>query len=171
MVAVRLIKMGKKISYRPHHAENPAYIDFVIKEAGLAGQVLIDTTPEFQDSLVKHAMFLSQTQPPVFTKLFYAGWPTIFYEPMMDHDYFVGLPIAQNIYRPIANNPEVLLDLIVDAFDESSEIARFPEKFTTELAPRFIGVEPAHSATLISEFIAGESFKCRAVDVRPGRAE
>ena len=170
MVAVRLIEMGKKISYRPHHAENPAYVDFVIKEAGLAGQVLIDTTPEFQDSLIKHDVFIANTTTCVYQAL-YAGWPTIFYEPMLDHDYFVGLPIAQNIYRPIAHNPEVLLDLIVEAFDASSEIACFPEKFATELAPRFIGVEPAHSANLISEFIAGESFKSRAVDVGPGLAK
>ncbi|MBN07640.1 MAG: hypothetical protein CMM45_07405 [Rhodospirillaceae bacterium] len=170
LVAGRLIAIGKKISYRPHHAEDPEYVDFVIQESGLAGQIVIDMTQEFHESLVQHDVFVANTTTCVYQAL-YAGWPTIFYEPMGDHDYFVGLPNAGDIYRPIAQNPEALFDLIIDAFDGSSEIACFPEKFSTEFAPRFIGIQPENSVQLISEFMANESSRPPSVNAGSAVAE
>ena len=64
-----------------------------------------------------------------------------------------------------------LFDLIIDAFDGSSEIACFPKKFSTEFAPRFIGIQPENSVQLISEFMANESLGSPSVDAGSAVAE
>jgi len=116
----------------------------------------------FDQALLNHDIVVCSTSTSFYQTL-YAQWPAIFYEPLRQNEYgsdgigydnfFVGLPAATDIKRPFVKNQQDLLKFIRQSLDPDSFISKFPKKFTTEFAHRFIGPNPDGSETNIVRFI------------------
>ncbi len=154
-VAQRLVKKGYRVSYRPHPGDERAYVHHILKEMGLEESVDVDLVPNFAESLKNHDVFVANTTTCVYQAL-YAGWPTIFYEPQPDPDHLIGLPIAEDIPYAVASTPDALEAGIIDAMDDSTDIARLPELFCTDYARRFIGPNGPQMLEGIVDYLGNE---------------
>lgn len=150
-----LVGRGACVTYRPHHGENPAYIFHMIEAMGLTGRVSVDDTGTFEEALPRHDVFVANTTSCIYQAL-YAGWPTVFFDPGMDMDYLIGMPAATDIFRPVAQSPEQLVEMVEAAFDPTSAVAQFPAQFSGALAPRFVGPAAERSDQAIADFISQE---------------
>lgn len=156
MTAARVLVTRKyKVSYRPHPGEAPAYVRYVIERTGLADQIAVDESPNFETALAHHHVFVANATSCIYQALF-GGWPTIFYEPDFDPDRFVGMPAATDIFRPVAGTPDELVAMVEQAFDPESDVARFPERFRTTYAERFIGRGAERADEVIADFIVDQ---------------
>jgi hypothetical protein len=153
--AGKLVESAVRLSYRPHHGEDPRYIDWMLEAKGLRGRVSLDTSSSFEEALANHDVFVANTTSCIYQAL-YAGWPTIFYDPQMNPEHFIGMPVAQDIGPPVASSPGELVQKIIAAFDPGSEIATFPERFRTVHAERFIGRHASRAHEVIADFIRDE---------------
>ena len=152
-VASRLLDNGFTFSYRGHQGDNPRYILDLIESKGLQGKVSIDRSPLFADALMQCDAVLCNVGT-CFYQTLYAGWPTIFYQPGFNPDHYVGLPAAVDIeQRPIAKSPEELERLLIDAMLPDSGTSKFPERFTSEYAPRFLGDDHDIAIDVLSDFL------------------
>ena len=158
-----LLDDGYAFTYRPHPGfNNPAYVDYLLNETGMAEHIRLDTVKDFGDSLMNHDVIVVNVSG-CFYQALYAGWPTIFYQPEFDPDHYVGLPAATDIEQPIAATPEELSRLIRDGVErDDSLVARFPELFTTKYAHRFIGRDADRAAEALSAFLAEDILDQRA---------
>ncbi len=156
LIAARtLVERGASVTYRPHHGENPAYIFYMIEAMGLTGRVSVNETGTFEEALPLHDVFVANTTSCIYQAL-YAGWPTVFFDPGMDMDYLIGMPAATDIFRPVAQSPEQLVEMIEAAFDPTSEVGQFPAQFAGALAQRFVGPAADRSDQAIADFIRQE---------------
>ena len=155
MAARDLIERGMTVTYHPHHGETLAYVSHMIETMGLAGRVRIDDIPDFVEALAEHDVFVANTTSCIYQSL-YAGWPTIFYDPEPESEHLLGLPVADDIFRPMASSPAELVDLILSCADPNSPAARFPGAFATTLAPRFIGRDADRADEVIVDFLVDE---------------
>lgn len=150
-----LLNQGATVTYRPHHGENPPYITHMIEAMGLTGRVTVDGSGSFEEALSGHDVFVANTTSCIYQAL-YAGWPTVFFDLGMDMDYLIGMPAATDIFRPIAQTSEQLVEMVGAAFDPASEVSQFPARFKDELGHRFVGSDAALSHQAIADFISRE---------------
>jgi hypothetical protein len=156
-VASELAIEGYTFTYRPHpNFNNPAYLEFMLRETGTHDSIHLDDTGDFPDSLAKHDLIVVNVSGCYYQAL-YAGWPTVFYEPDFKAHRFVGLPAATDIERPIASTPPQLAQLIRDGLTRPDSLtARFPELFRTKYAHRFVGRNADRASDVLSEFLVEE---------------
>ena len=152
--ARRLIPEGYRFTYRSHPGYgNRAYIDYLLDQMKLTNDIRLDSVKTFSESLLDHDLVVANVSGCLY-QAFYAGWPTIFYEPNFDPDNFVGLPAATDIERPIASTPERLVEMIEDGLTRPDSLtARFPELFGTDYEHRFIGRGAQRAADVLSGFL------------------
>ena len=151
-----------KITYRPHPHYGVDLEYYIARELGVAQDINWNNTKELKDVLLEHDVVVTGSSS-VYYQCLYAGWPTIYYEPVVfsdgpvevvfHEDFYVGLPGAKDIDWPVAHNEEELLSLLLDSLNPNSLTSRFPEKFSGELSPRFIGPDPKRADSLIANFI------------------
>ena len=79
-------------------------------------------------------------------------------EDIADNPVLSGLPVAKDLDRPVTNIPDQLISMIRDSIDPNSMVSNFPNRFSNELAPRFIGSDPAHSEVLLADFLENDFF-------------
>ncbi len=154
--AQTLTDRGYAFTYRPHPGDNPDYIRFAVEQMGLTGKVEIDTTPMFDDALLRHDVVIVNITSCHYQALF-AGWPAIFFEPDFDPRHFIGLPGATDVDSPIATTAGELVDMVEAAFDPESWVARFPREFVERYAERFIGNDAGKAHEIIADFLVRET--------------
>jgi hypothetical protein len=162
-----LVHEGWTISLRshpghPYNLEKKLAADF-----SLETQILWDDHASINEALLAHDCVVSNLTSAFYQSL-YAGWPTIFYEPsplgglgpkdIADNPVLSGLPVAKDLDRPVSNIPDQLITMIRDSLDPDSMVSTFPSRFSNELAPRFIGSDPAHSEVLLADFLEKDFF-------------
>jgi len=146
----------------PYSLEKKLATDFSLKT-----QILWDDHANLNEALLAHDCVVSNLTSAFYQSL-YAGWPTIFYEPsplgglgpedIADNPVLSGLPVAKDLDRPVTNIPDQLISMIRDSIDPNSMVSNFPNRFSNELAPRFIGSDPAHSEVLLADFLENDFF-------------
>lgn len=161
-VARDLIKEGWKITFRGHPRHPLDLEKLVIERLGITDSIQFDHRPDISDSLLVHDAVVSNITS-VYYQALYAGWPTIFYEPdylscanksiLFNEQWYVGLPAALDIDRPIAIKREDLGRLIRETLDPKSKVATFPEKFVGKYAQRFLGPEPENVENIIADIL------------------
>ena len=154
-VVKSLSAKGYEITYRPHQGENIGYMRALAAARGMSDRLRIDRDGGFAEALARHDVLVANCTTCLYQAL-YAGWPTIFHEPHFDPDDFVGLPTATDIDPPISETSTELEAMIEQAFDSSSAVARFPEKFRKESADRFLGPNAGQADQVLADFLADE---------------
>lgn len=162
-----LINEGWSISLRLHPGLSQALERKLAREFSIEGDICWDDHSSLNESLLAHDCVVSNLTSAYYQAL-YAGWPTIFYEPsplgglgpkdISESVVLTGLPIASDLERPVTNIPSELLDMIRSTLDPKSMVSTFPDRFVSELAPRFIGPEPEHADEIIANFIEEDFF-------------
>lgn len=153
--ARRLAEKNIGCSYRPHPGESPDYARFIINAMDLEDMVQIDTSPSFEAALLQHDVFVSGSTSCLY-QAFFAGWPTVFYEPGLDPRHFIGMPGATDIERPIAGTVDDLCAMVELAFEPGSMVADFPKLFRDAYATRFVGENAGKADVVLADFIEGE---------------
>lgn len=152
----RLLKdQGWSVTCRPHPGLEPALEHNIARRMGLESAIEWNAgkgAGTLLEALEKHDVVVTNGASTYYQCL-YAGWPTVFFEPDMDPDNYIGLPADSATGRPLAETPEDLARLIQECERPDSSTARFPERFSTELAPRFIGKTPDSSDDAICNFL------------------
>ena len=162
-----LINEGWEVTIRPHPYHR---YDLELKIAdafGVSNKLKWDSKASIEDALPHYDVVVSNLSSAFYQSL-YAGWPTIFYEPdylntgslkgIENDPMLTGLLTAKDLDRPVTNNPNVLAKMIRDSQDKLSTVSQFPEKFANELAPRFIGPNPANANKVIADFLENDYF-------------
>ncbi|MBH90033.1 MAG: hypothetical protein CMF71_07405 [Magnetovibrio sp.] len=162
-----LIPEGWTISLRGHPGHPHEMEKMIAKSFSLETKILWDKHSTLNDALLAHDCVVSNLTSAFYQSL-YAGWPTIFYEPtplgdlgpedIADNPVLFGLPVAKDLERPVTNKPDQLLCMIRETLDPKSMVSCFPKLFSNELAPRFIGPEPANSEVLLADFLEDNFF-------------
>lgn len=154
----QLIEEGWEVTIRPHPYHGYALEQRIADSFEIADQLKWDTSPSLENTLPHHDIVVCNFTSAFYQSM-YAGWPTIFYTPAHgdnDDTLMAGLPAASDLDRPVTNDPVVLGRMIRDSLDPDSMVSTFPARFAGELAPRFIGPDPAHADQLIADFIEGD---------------
>jgi len=162
-----LIREGWTISLRGHPGHPYDLEKRIAEDFSLKSNILWDTHATLNEALLAHDCVVSNLTSAFYQSL-YAGWPTIFYEPsplgglgpkdIAENPVLFGLPVAKDLDRPVSNIPNQLLKMIRDSLDDQSMVSLFPRRFSNELAPRFIGSDPAHSDVLLADFLEDDFF-------------
>jgi hypothetical protein len=162
-----LIREGWTISLRGHPGHPYSLEKKLATDFSLKTQILWDDHANLNEALLAHDCVVSNLTSAFYQSL-YAGWPTIFYEPsplgglgpedIADNPVLSGLPVAKDLDRPVTNIPDQLISMIRDSIDPNSMVSNFPNRFSNELAPRFIGSDPAHSEVLLADFLENDFF-------------
>jgi hypothetical protein len=164
-VAEALISEGWSVTCRPH-PHHPQDLEMrIAAELGVGHAIHWNSTGDFNEALLGHDVVVSNLTSACYQAL-YAGWPTIFYEPdylpekglanLEADPMLTGLVTACDIERPVTNDPSMLAGMIRDTLDPESPTSKFPEKFTTMYANRFIGPRAADADNAIVEFFEKE---------------
>ena len=165
-MAVRLLtEEGWTATYRGHPHHSQLLEKRIARDLGVDEFIQWDRHPDISPSLLRHDVVVTALSSVYYQSL-YAGWPTIYYDPMfLDGDtpethfpeyLFVGLPAARDIEWPVATDREGLVRLLRDSLDPHSLTATFPGLFAGVYAERFIGPR-AHAADAeIADFIAAD---------------
>lgn len=158
----KLIDEGWSVSIRPHPYHHHNFESWLAEYFDLENKIEWDYSPSLGDALKAHDVVVSNMSSALYQSLF-AGWPTIFYEPdyqnqgsidSLENDpMFTGLQTAKDLERPVTNDPATLAGMIRDSLDPDSMVSTFPKRFSGELAPRFIGPDPANADKVIADFL------------------
>ena len=159
-VARQLIGEGWSISYRIHPGWDTKLEERLIETMDLSGMVTIDKSATFSDALLQCDVVIAALSSTYYQAL-YAGWPTVFHEPLSDtkdpkeflDELYTGVLAANDLERPITRDIDTLLDTVSSSLDPDSLISRFPKLFNTSYKRRFIGDEPERADELIADFI------------------
>jgi hypothetical protein len=162
-----LINEGWTISLRGHPGHPYNLEKKLAEDFSLSTKIVWDNYATIKESLLAHDCVISNLTT-VFYQSLYAGWPTIFYEPsplgglgpedISDNPVLSGLPVARDLDRPVSNIPNQLLEMVRDSLDPYSMVSKFPKRFLNELAPRFIGSNPANSDVILADFLENDFF-------------
>ena len=166
-VARQLIGEGWSISYRIHPGWEPKLEERLIETMNLSGMVTIDKNATFSDALLQCDVVIAALSSTYYQSL-YAGWPTVFHEPLYDtkdpkeflKELYTGVLAANDLERPITRDIDSLLDTISSSLDPNSLISRFPKLFNTSYKKRFIGEEPERADELIADYIIEDLATC-----------
>lgn len=166
-VARSLIEEGWQIGLRAHPSHPSDLERRIAREFGIEKSIQWDTGATFEAALMNFDVAVCSASTTFYQSLF-AGWPTVFYEPAHRQDsdagfetdpMMTGLVTAGDIDRPVASRPVELEQLIRSSLDPDSKVCRFPQRFSTEFAPRFIGPDPAHADAFAADFLAQDIMK------------
>jgi hypothetical protein len=159
-VVQQLVAEGWSISYRVHPGFNTKLEERLIKKMDLSGMMTIDKSATFSDALLQCDVVIAALSSTYYQSL-YAGWPTVFHEPLYDtkdpkeflDELYTGVLAANDLERPITRDIDTLIDAVSSSLDPDSLISRFPKLFNTSYKRRFIGDEPERADELIADFI------------------
>ncbi len=166
MVFRELAEQGWSATYRGHPHHTHRLEKQLARSLGVFDLINWDGNGDINETLVQHDVAVTAFSS-VFYQTLYAGWPTIYYDPIFleggsrenqfADDLFVGLPAAGDIDWPLATDREGLARLIRESLDPDSSTSVFPERFATDYAERFIGPNPAAAEAAIARFIIDEA--------------
>lgn len=159
--ARNLLEKGVHTTIRPKPVISAAYLDHMIEAAGLKEKLEIDRSPEFADALKRCDVVVS-TNSTAYYQALYAGWPTIYYHPSFKRHEYIGLLADADIDAPVAQTPEQLVRMVLEAFDPKSRVARFPEVFNQKYAEHYLGPDPQRTDQQLAEFLIGEAIDAAA---------
>ncbi|MBT5494476.1 MAG: hypothetical protein HOK54_01915, partial [Alphaproteobacteria bacterium] len=160
-IARSLIDEGWQVGLRAHPSHPSALERRIASDFGIEGSIEWNTGASFDAALANYDVAVCSASTTFYQSLF-AGWPTIFFEPayrqgagadMETDPMMTGLVTAAEIERPVTSRPSELERLIRSSLDKNSMVSTFPARFSTELAPRFIGPHPANSSEFATTFI------------------
>jgi hypothetical protein len=160
-IARSLIAEGWQIGLRAHPSHPNNLEKRLAADLGIEDRIEWDTGDSFDAALAQYDVAVCSASTTFYQALF-AGWPTIFFEPDYRHAGGAGLDIdpmltglvtAGDIVRPATTNASELEQLIRSSQDPDSLVSTFPQRFSTDLAPRFIGPDPASSDEIAANFI------------------
>jgi len=160
-IARSLIAEGWQIGLRAHPSHPNDLERRIAADFGIEDRIEWNTGASFDAALARYDVAVCSASTTFYQSLF-AGWPTIFFEPayrqtdgadMGTDPMMTGLVTATDIERPVTSSRAELEDLIRSSLDAGSMVSTFPERFSTELAPRFIGPSPANTDEIAANFI------------------
>jgi hypothetical protein len=160
-IARTLIAEGWQIGLRAHPSHPNNLERRIASDFGIEESIEWNTGASFDAALARYDVAVCSASTTFYQSLF-AGWPTIFFEPAYRQaagadvgadPMMTGLVTATDIERPVTSSQSELEGLIRSSLDASSMVSTFPERFATELAPRFIGPSPANSDEIAADFI------------------
>ena len=82
-MAEALISEGYRVTYRKHVSEDPRYSAFFFNNPSFGEGFKIDDSGSFSDALANHGIVISNVTSGFYQAL-YAGWPAIFFEPVIN---------------------------------------------------------------------------------------
>lgn len=157
-----LAEEGWTVSLRSHPTHPHEFENWIAHKLGVEHLIRWDHHATLQRALPAHDAVVGNLSTACYQAL-YAGWPTIIYEPdyrnaggingVETDPMLTGLLTARDLERPVTNDPVALARMIRESLDAGSMVSTFPARFAGDLAPRFIGPDPARADTVIAEFL------------------
>ena len=160
-IARSLIVEGWQIGLRAHPSHPNDLERRIASNFGIEESIEWDTGASFDVALARYDVAVCSASTTFYQSLF-AGWPTIFYEPayrqvagadIESDPMMTGLVTATDIERPVTSDRAELERLIRASLDTNSMVSKFPQTFSSELAPRFVGPSPENSDEIAAKFI------------------
>lgn len=160
-IARSLIAEGWQIGLRAHPSHLNDLERRIASKFGIEESIEWETGDSFDAALAQYGTAVCSASTTFYQSLF-AGRPTIFYEPayrqiegadIETDPMLTGLVTATDIERPVTSERSELESLIRASLDADSMVSKFPQTFSSELAPRFIGPDPANSNEIAANFI------------------
>lgn len=174
-IARSLIAEEWQIGLRAHPSHPSNLEHRLASEFGIEERIEWDTGASFETALTQYDVAVCSASTTFYQSLF-AGWPTIFFEPnyrqaegtdMENDPMMTGLVTAADIERPVTSSSSELERLIRSSSDANSMVSTFPQRFSTVLAPRFIGPCPANADAIAAKFLE-EDILHAIGEVNPG---
>lgn len=175
-IARSLIADGWQIGLRAHPSHPSDLERRIASDFGIEENIEWNTGISFDAALTCYDVAVCSASTTFYQSLF-AGWPTIFFEPayrqangadMQTDPMMTGLVTAADIERPVTSDPFELERLIRSSLDADSMVCKFPERFSSELASRFIGPSPANSDEIAANFIEQDILNATARSAASG---
>jgi len=85
-------------------------------------------------------------------------------EALVSDDMFTGLVVADDIERPVTNDPATLARMVRETLNPVSMTSTFPRQFTTQYARRFVGPNPDKSDVDVAAFMEADFFAGKDAD-------
>ena len=155
VAAKKLAAHGVRITLRPHHGEQMSYYRYLMEKTGTTDLVDLNWNGSFADALAEHSIFVSNVSTCYYQAL-YAGWPTIFFDPVYEPSLYSGLPSEPEWGAPVASRADDLVDLILEGLSPENKIVEFACGFEEKLSPRFIGPEADRADEIVAHFLEQE---------------